>query len=58
MLVLTRKRGQSIVINDDIKITITNVGRGQVRIGIDAPEGVPVYRTEVLEKEVAQQTVS
>jgi len=47
MLILSRKSNQSIVIGDDIKITILGGAGGQVRIGIDAPKDVPVYREEV-----------
>lgn len=47
MLVLTRKKGQSIVIGDDIEITIADVFGDQVRLGIKAPKDVPVHRKEV-----------
>lgn len=47
MLILTRKAGESIVIGDDIVITIVEAGRDQVRIGIDAPRSVSVHRHEV-----------
>lgn len=47
MLILTRKAGESIVIGDDIVITIVEAGRDQVRIGIDAPRSVAVHRQEV-----------
>lgn len=49
MLILTRRVGESIVIGDDIVITIVESGRDQVRIGIDAPRSVPVHRHEVYE---------
>lgn len=48
MLVLTRKLGQKIVINGNITITVVDVGAGKVRIGIDAPREVPIYRQELL----------
>jgi len=47
MLVLTRKSKQSIMIGDDIEITVLKVERDQVRIGIAAPHSVPVHRREV-----------
>ena len=47
MLILTRRIGESIVIADDIVITIVEAGRDQVRIGIDAPRSVSVHRQEV-----------
>lgn len=50
MLVLTRKLSQSIAVGDDIVITIVNIDRDTVRIGIDAPKHVPVHRTEVLDR--------
>lgn len=47
MLVLTRKKDQSIVINDNIEITILDVQGDQVRLGINAPRSVSVYRKEI-----------
>ena len=47
MLVLTRKRKQSVMIGDDIEVTVLAVAGDKVRIGISAPRSVPVYRTEV-----------
>lgn len=47
MLVLTRKNNQSIQINDDIEITILAVDGEQVKIGIDAPKSVDIYRKEI-----------
>lgn len=49
MLVLTRKQGESIVIGQDIVITVIEVRGTQVRIGIDAPRNVQVHREEVFE---------
>jgi carbon storage regulator len=50
MLVLTRKLGQQIVINDVIVITIVNVEDHRVQIGIEAPRHIPIFRKEVIEK--------
>lgn len=47
MLILTRRSGESIVIGDNVVITIVEAGRDQVRIGIDAPRSVSVHRQEV-----------
>lgn len=50
MLVLTRKVGESIRINDDVIIKILSVDRGQFKIGIDAPKEVRVHREEVYQR--------
>ena len=47
MLVLTRKRNQSIVVNDNIEVTIIDIQGDQVRVGINAPKDVKVFRKEV-----------
>lgn len=47
MLVLTRRRNESIVINDNVEITIIEVQNDQVRIGITAPKDVSIYRKEL-----------
>lgn len=47
MLALARKANESIVINDDIEITVLEIKGDQVKIGIDAPKSVPVYRKEL-----------
>jgi carbon storage regulator len=50
MLVLSRKKNESIVIRDDIVITVVEVRGDKVRLGIEAPREVPVHRREVYEK--------
>jgi carbon storage regulator len=47
MLVLTRKSNQSIMIGDDIEISVLSIMGEKVRIGIEAPRAVPVFRKEV-----------
>ncbi len=47
MLVLTRKSNQSIMIGDDIEISVLAIMGEKVRIGIEAPRSVPVFRREV-----------
>ena len=57
MLLLSRKCGQSIVINDDIVVTIVAVDRNRVQIGIKAPGYVPIYRREIVDRMVANQEI-
>lgn len=47
MLALSRKTGESIVVNNDIEITILEIKGEQVKLGIKAPKTVPVYRKEI-----------
>ena len=49
MLVLTRKINQSIMIGDEIEITVLSVSGEKVRIGIEAPRDISVFRQEVLD---------
>ena len=49
MLVLSRKKNEQIVIGEDIVVTLVEVGRAHVRLGIEAPRHVPVHRKEVYE---------
>ena len=55
MLILTRRVGESIIIGDDIVITVLGVKGNQVRIGIDAPKNVSVNREEIKRKIDAQK---
>ncbi|MCA9106357.1 MAG: carbon storage regulator CsrA [Pirellulaceae bacterium] len=47
MLVLSRKKNESIVINDDITIVVVEIRGDKVRLGVEAPKEVPVHRREV-----------
>ena len=47
MLALSRKIGESIVINNDIELTILEIKGDQVKVGIAAPQSVPIYRKEL-----------
>jgi len=49
MLVLSRKKNESIVINDDITIVVVEIRGDKVRLGIEAPKEIPVHRNEVYE---------
>lgn len=47
MLALSRKKGEAIVVNNNVEITILEIKGEQVKIGISAPKDVPIYRKEV-----------
>jgi len=47
MLALTRKKGESIVIGDDIEIVLLGINGEQAKIGVMAPKSIPVYRKEI-----------
>ncbi len=49
MLVLSRKKNESIIINDDITIVVVEIRGDKVRLGIEAPKEIPVHRNEVYE---------
>ncbi|WP_434771237.1 carbon storage regulator CsrA [Pseudomonas entomophila] len=50
MLILTRKVGETIVINDNIRVTVLSVKGNQIRLGVEAPEDVSVHRQEIHER--------
>ena len=50
MLILTRRMGETLMIGDDISITVIGVKGNQVRIGIDAPKDVSVHREEIFNR--------
>jgi carbon storage regulator len=57
MLVLTRRVGERIVISDDIQITVLAITGGRVRLGIAAPESIPVNRHQVHERHAQQPSL-
>lgn len=54
MLVLSRRAGESIVIGNDVMITVLEVRGGQIRLGVDAPRNLAVHRAEVYEQVQAE----
>lgn len=55
MLILTRYIGQTIHIGDDVTVTVLGINHGQVRIGIVAPEDIPVHREEIWKRVIAER---
>jgi len=58
MLVLSRKKDESIVINNDITIVVVEIRGDKVRLGVEAPKEVPVHRQEVYEAIARGETVA
>lgn len=58
MLILSRKKNEQIVISDDITITVLDVEGEKVKIGIDAPKDIKVFRKELIEEVKSTNTES
>jgi len=56
MLILTRRVGETLMIGDDVTVTVLGVKGNQVRIGVNAPRDVPVHREEIYERIKREQT--
>jgi carbon storage regulator len=54
MLVLSRKLGEKIYISENICITVVDIDRGKIRLGIEAPREVPIFRQELLQNQDKQ----
>lgn len=50
MLILTRKLGESIIIEDNIKVTVVDINNQQIKLGIDAPKHITINREEIAKK--------
>ena len=57
MIVIPRKKGESVVISDDVILTVIEVRGDKVRLGIEHPKGVTVHRREIDEAILSQQEV-
>jgi carbon storage regulator len=56
MLVLSRKLGEKIYIGENVCITVVDIDRGKIRLGIEAPRDVPIYRQEFLPSKGGEAT--
>lgn len=55
MLILTRRIGETLMIGDDVKVTVLSTKGNQVRIGVNAPKNVAVHREEIYERIKAEK---
>ena len=58
MLILTRKKGETIVIDDKIEVTIIESSDGRIKLGIDAPKNIDIHRKEVHESIQAENKMA
>lgn len=58
MLILTRRIGETIVVGNDIRLTVVSINGNQVRVGIDAPRDVAVHREEIFKRIETEGTKS
>ena len=58
MLMLTRKLGESIIIEDNIKITVIDINKQQIKLGIDAPKHITINREEISKKVQSENQLS
>lgn len=55
MLILRRKAGESLVIGEDVKVTVIDINEGSIRLAIEAPREIPILRSELLQAAKANQ---
>jgi carbon storage regulator len=58
MLILTRRVGETVVIGDNVTVTVLGVKGNQVRVGVNAPKETPVHREEIVERIRREQAVA